>query len=173
MLPIDVVVILFWVAVVFGFRFCPDGDPRGFYRKHRVPLSPPGWVFGVVWAALYACIAGAGVMFYYARPHDVWQYTVGGILLICNIPLNKAWTPLFFAGRQTWLAAADALAICLTAVGFCVTTAWIGWGWEDVYAWIAFGLFVPYVLWTAFATFLSLEYALGWDKTPHKHHERH
>lgn len=71
-------------------------------------LTPPDWVFGVVWTTLYILMgAGLARLLSYAPSDDEVPVkrralTVYGAQLLANF----AWNPLFFIGQSTWLAAA-------------------------------------------------------------------
>lgn len=169
--PNDFLVILGYPCIMFGSKFGPQGDATTFYETNRVPFQPPGWV--ILWTdvVLYLMIAAAGVMYYLARPYDVWQFQLGNALLVFNILVNKLWTPLFFVRRAYWAAALVMLLVLLSGVGTSVMAAWIGSVHVNSFAWIAFGLFTPFVPWSAYILVMTVQHAVRSDpKPPHRRH---
>jgi len=123
------------------------GSPRGeWYRGLAKPtFTPPSWVFGPAWTALYICMGLAGWLVWLRRG----SVAVGAPLALfaVQLALNAAWTPLFFGLRSPGLAMIDIvalwLAILLTAGAFFRVSAAAGW------------LMLPYLLWVSFAAALN------------------
>jgi translocator protein len=117
--------------------------PGEWYASLRKPSwNPPSWLFGPVWTVLYISMATAAWM--------VWR-RVGSRraldLYAVQLALNAAWTPIFFGLKMPALAFAEILfllaAVIATALAFGKAHR------------VAGLLFVPYVAWVAFATFLN------------------
>lgn len=116
-----------------------------YFRINRPTWTPPGWVFGPVWTALYLMIGTSA--------WRVWRK--GGfardrpalVLFLVQWTFNFAWTGLFFGLRQPAVALVEivllAILIAATAVRFLR---------HDL---IAAALLVPYFLWVSFATALN------------------
>ncbi len=120
---------------------------RAYYDSLVKPSwTPPGWAIGIVWFVLFACVS-ASLALLQAR---VGLLRVGPALLVAivvNWLANQAYAYLQFS-RKDWLTAAwDSALICLTAI------VWVVLAWPLSVA--ASLLIVPYVAWTAFATYLS------------------
>lgn len=137
---LGVFVALVVLTASFGARF----QPGPWYEAlQKPPLNPPDWVFAPVWSALYLAIAVAGWLVWRARPASAAPLALWGTQLV----LNAAWSLLFFGLRLPGLALVDialllASLIVTTALFFRVRTS-AGW------------LFVPYVAWVGFATYLN------------------
>lgn len=107
--------------------------------------TPPSWLFGPVWTALYALMAVAAWL--------VWRRLETGrgkpalALFALQLALNLAWSLLFFGLRSPLAGLVDIGllwgTIVATAVAFGRIVPLAGW------------LFVPYVLWVSFATALN------------------
>ncbi|WP_395742336.1 TspO/MBR family protein [Prosthecobacter sp.] len=117
--------------------------PGAWYEALRKPaLNPPSWVFGPVWMLLYTLMAIAAWL--------VWK-RVGFAsplqLYFVQLALNAAWTPIFFGAHALGLGlgviVALWVAIALTWVSFRKVNAAAGW------------LFVPYLAWVTFASYLN------------------
>ena len=65
-------------------------------------FMPPGWLFGVVWPILYACLGVALGMILSEPPSDRRRLAL--ILFFIQLALNFAWSPIFFAGHDIGLA---------------------------------------------------------------------
>lgn len=136
-----------WLALTFSAAttgaFVSTG---GWYAELAKPSwNPPGWLFGPVWATLYAMMAVAAWL--------VWQR--GGwkaqcrplTLYLVQWALNALWTPLFFGLQRPGLAFTEIVVLLVTVVSTVVTF----WRVRPAAAW----LLAPYALWATFATVLN------------------
>ena len=123
-----------------------SGAGRGFYTEvEQPPLSPPGWVFPVVWTVLYALMGAAS--------YRVWESgaenrTAALVFYVLQLAVNFVW-PIVFFRFQNFGAAAAVLVLLLVLVLFTTVQFFKA----DRLAGI---LLLPYVLWTAFALYLNL-----------------
>lgn len=112
---------------------------------NRPPLSPPGWVFGVVWTILFVLMGIAAYLAWQADTGDqrrraIWFYAV-------QLAFNFVWTLIFFNARLygfalIWLIILWVL-ILLTTIQFYRLRPAAGW------------LMLPYLLWVTFAGYLN------------------
>jgi tryptophan-rich sensory protein len=129
-------------------------DWRGWYRSLRKSrLSPPNWVFMVVWPILYGLIALAGVQarYYYEKPgasDASYALNVCALVLYyAQFPLNLLWTLCFFVLRMPGWGLAVISINLVTAIALDV----LFW----VIRWPPGLALLPYVAWLAFATYLN------------------
>lgn len=124
---------------------------KSFESLNQPPLSPPGWLFPVVWTILYVFMGIASYLVYtsYAtkRQKDT-ALTAYGVQLFFNF----VWSFLFFNfGLYTfsfiWILILLALII-LTAVLFSKISKPAAY------------LMIPYILWVSFAAYLNLGVAI-------------
>lgn len=117
--------------------------PGAWYAQLAKPaFTPPGWIFGPVWTAIYALIAVAG--------WRAWRRDRGGWpmrLWWAQLGLNFLWSPVFFSAHQIGLALVVVLLLLGAIVAFIITSL----AQDRVAAW----LFVPYAAWVAFASVLN------------------
>jgi translocator protein len=117
--------------------------PGAWYAQLAKPaFTPPGWIFGPVWAALYVLIAIAG--------WRVWRRDRGGRpmrLWWTQLVLNFLWSPVFFSAHQIGLA----LVVILLLLGAILAFIIRSWAQDRVAAL----LFVPYAAWVGFASVLN------------------
>jgi translocator protein len=109
--------------------------------------APPGWLFGPVWTALYAIIAGSfGTVFYKAFTGKLpWIIALPFAL---NLIFNFAFTPLQFGLKNNLFAAIDIVLVLATLV-WALAAIW------PHFRWVACAN-IPYLLWVLFATVLQL-----------------
>jgi benzodiazapine receptor len=119
---------------------------EGWYASLPKPSwTPPNWVFGPVWSALYLSMAIAAWL--------VWRR--GGFpgaklplaLFAAQLALNVAWTVVFFGLRTPGAAFAEIVFLWL----FILATAIAFWPISRVAAW----LMLPYLLWVTYAAGLN------------------
>jgi tryptophan-rich sensory protein len=141
---IGFLIVVFAAAGIGGY-FTGPGVREWYPSLDKPAWTPPGWVFGPVWTALYVCIATAGfvawrrVGFAGARG----TFALFGVQLV----LNAAWSWIFFGLRQPGWGFAEIVvlwgAILATAVALFRVSRGAG------------VLFVPYLLWVTFAAVLN------------------
>jgi len=144
------VVLGIWLAASFGVAAVGGTSTASsvttWYPTIAKPAwTPPAWVFGPVWTALYAMMAVAAWL--------VWRkagWSRGGRALgifVTQLALNAAWSILFFGMRSPLLGLIDIallwIAIVLTIVAFARISK------------VALALLVPYLLWVSFAAALN------------------
>lgn len=130
-----------FAAASTGYFF-PPGE---WYAALDKPFfTPPAWIFGPVWTALYLMMSVAAWLVWRrtgwrARPVGLW---------FAQILLNALWTPLFFGLHWLGVAliemAALWLLVLLTLLAFRPVSRPAAW------------LMAPYLAWVSFAWFLNL-----------------
>ena len=110
------------------------------------PLSPPGWVFPVVWTVLYA-LMGTGAYLVYRSEDAGNERTASLGLYVIQLGVNFLWSIIFFRFRLFPVAAFTALILLILAAAMVNefrrvsrTAALIN---------------LPYLVWLAFAAYLS------------------
>lgn len=113
---------------------------------NKPDFTPPGWVIGAVWIALYALM---GIALYLvwrkglgSRDAQIAVSVFGGQLF-----LNVVWSFLFFGLRQPFYALLDILLM----VAVIAANIWLFYRIDRK----AGLLLVPYIAWTSFATWLN------------------
>ncbi len=110
--------------------------------------TPPSWLFGPVWTALYILMAVAGWLVWLRRG---WAGAkVSMTLFASQLALNAAWSWLFFGFRMPGAAFAE-IVVLWAAIGATTVSFW-----RDRP--VAGLLFAPYLLWVSFAA--ALNYAI-------------
>ena len=137
------------VGLVAGLATMNGMD--SFQALNKPPLSPPGWLFPVVWTVLYTMM---GVASYLVLVSGGSQADVSSALLFYGVQLafNFVWSFLFFSFELYWFAFVWLIAlwilILITALKFSKLS--------DVAAY----LMLPYLAWVTFAAYLNFGIAL-------------
>jgi len=142
--------IVAWSAFVFWQPSGYNGaGSRRWYEKESSGIvgAPPGWLFGIVWSLLYALIVATAVLYFDNSTAFVTSY----VLFLVNLVFNKMWVPIFFGLQWTGVA----LFVILLMIGTGVTVL-VLMGLND--NWLAFGLYLPYILWCCYALILNVQF---------------
>lgn len=111
------------------------------------PLSPPGWVFPVVWSLLYLAMGYASFRVY-TRESDIGQRRLALILYGLQLFFNFLW-PIVFFRFEAFLAAFVVLIVLWILI---VATMWQFYKSDERSG----DLLIPYLLWVTFAGYLNL-----------------
>ena len=128
---------------VGGFAALLSGGMSDYGAMVKPPLSPPGWVFPVVWSILYLLMGYASYRVLELGAEVKKPLILYGLQLIANF----IWPLLFFGGGWFllsffWLIALWVL-IFLTIRAFSKIDETAG------------NLLIPYILWVTFAAYLN------------------
>jgi translocator protein len=134
-----------FAAAWMGSSFTEPQIP-GWYESLRKPAwTPPNWLFGPVWSLLYLSMGVAAWLVW--RERGLGGAPLAFALFFAQLALNAIWSILFFGRRSPGAAFAEITvlwaAIFATMVAFWRVSRPAGW------------LFVPYLWWVTFATFLN------------------
>ena len=121
------------------------GNSPWYQSLARPDWTPPGWLFGPVWTALYFAMGIAAWLVW--RRAGLRGARTALILFAVQLVLNATWTPVFFGAQRLDLAlvviiALD-LAVLATALAFRRHDRRAAW------------LMVPYLAWLLFASALN------------------
>jgi tryptophan-rich sensory protein len=136
-------------AIVFFTAFIGsivnDAGTSGWYNSVKPSITPPSYIFPIVWTLLFIMIA---ISLYYS-------WTIAGreekkVILVffgANLFFNSAWSVLFFGLKDTSSAFFDLLFLWISIA------ALILYLWNDNKK--AALMLVPYLLWVSFAGVLN------------------
>ena len=114
-------------------------------------LSPPSYVFGIVWPILYMTMFIAFLIV--ANNSKCKFYCFPLLLFLIGLFFNLIWTYIFFTLQKPFLAAVDLVIIyilnLLTLFYFYKITP------------IATYILIPYTLWITFALYLNINIILN------------
>lgn len=127
-----------------------------FEKIIKPPLSPPGFLFPIVWSILYILM---GIALYLIITFDAKGISalnvtrnVCIVFFILQLIMNFFWSIIFFKYKMYffafyWLLVLLAIVIALTIFSFKINK-------------IASISFIPYILWMMFASYLNIGIAL-------------
>lgn len=106
------------------------------------PLSPPSYLFPIVWSILYILM---GIAYYIYRKNN---YNISTIkLYYIQLILNYLWSIIFFVFKLKTLALLWIIILAITIIYLMIKLFT-----EEK---TSFYLFIPYILWVLFATYLN------------------
>jgi translocator protein len=126
--------------------FTISAIPSWYVTLNKPPFSPPNWIFGPVWTALYFMM---GISFYliWIQGWKKKKIQIAGRYFLSQLALNFFWSLLFFGLRSPILGLIDIVLMWL----MIVLTLNLFYPLSKP----AFYLLVPYLLWVSFATILN------------------
>lgn len=127
--------------------FLTRGAMEDFMKLNQPPLSPPGWLFPIVWTVLYILM---GISLYLILRSDADEDTVQAAqwIFYFQLALNFLWPFLFF--NMGWFLFAFVelvilwIAVAVMIKQFAQTSK------------LAAYLNIPYLVWLTFAAYLNL-----------------
>lgn len=122
-------------------------DNRWFAALDLPAITPPGWVFGVVWTLLYICLGLSLAMVLHARGAKGRGFAL--LLFFVQLAANLVWSPLFFGAHQV----TTAFYLIIFILMVTVATAFAFSPIRKSAAW----LLVPYMAWLSFAAVLTFQ----------------
>lgn len=146
--------LLFWIVLFESIGFLmgllTQANLYPWYAQlHKSALTPPGFVFSIVWTSLYALLAV--IAWHLSIQHPAYSKEVK-VLFGVQMLLNWAWTPLFFGFHWLILSAVWLVSLTLLNVFLMIKVKKT----HQNMAW----LLSPYVFWLAFASYLNVHIAL-------------
>ena len=109
-----------------------------YLSLNKSELNPPSYVFGIVWPILYVLMMISAYLAY----KKIYE------IFLIQLAFNAAWSWLFFRFQMPLISLID--IYLLVALNLYITALMYR---ENK---LAFILFIPYVLWISFASYLNL-----------------
>lgn len=136
--------LLVFATAAVGGLFTAKAIHTWYPYLHKPSFSPPDWLFGPVWTALYIAMAVAAWL--------VWRKDGPGarpamLLWAVQLVLNAIWTPIFFGLHEIGWALVD-IAVLWAAIA---ATTILFWRVSRPAAM----LMLPYLAWVTFAAVLN------------------
>ncbi len=109
-----------------------------YLSLNKSELNPPGYVFGIVWPILYVFMMVSAVL----------THKKTYSLFLSQLVLNASWSWLFFKFQLPVLALLDIYILIFLNIYISKLMYF-----ESK---VAFSLYLPYVIWITFASYLNL-----------------
>lgn len=136
------------IPIIVGVlsAFITSGDMVLYSQINRPPLSPPAWLFPVVWTILYTLM---GISLYLVWNSDASYIEKRNAYIFFGVQLflNFIWSPIFFGSERFLLAFIVLVFMWIFTIGMIVSFYKISRP--------AGILQIPYILWLTFAGYLN------------------
>ena len=134
------------------------GKWREWYdSSKKAPLSPPNWVFSIVWPILDT-LWGFGTWIAWKELDDASSYVVWilhWIFALLVVVFKATWVPLFFGFAMPQLALLVLIVTLPLVVAQCVLAFFVSL--------VAGGLLVPLSVWLLYALYLNVYFVMAND----------
>lgn len=139
------------IAITLGIGalagFATAKSVKTWYPTLNKPsFNPPNWLFAPVWTSLYILIGIAAYLVWIRRNKIIHLPRTIAIYFI-QLILNLGWSFIFFYQHEIGFALAEIIllliVIIVNALMFYKINKWAGL------------IFVPYIIWVIFASFLN------------------
>lgn len=144
--------IVFGLLAGLSSLLSPAGANTEWYQSIKPAITPPGWVFPIVWNILFILIS-LSLYFVWANTKNKEQKTEIVWAYGANFIFNILWSLFFFGMEKPLLSFLDIILVWLTIVFAIIVAGKI----SKKAAW----LLVPYLLWVSFASILNAIIAFG------------
>ena len=147
----DIIAASMWVlgfqVVSFGLGFCFHGDPDWMRSLKQSILTPPPYVFGIVWPILYTLLGIYSWVL--SNRRKVPEYNNLYYAAWLQMLVNWSYMPVFF---YLHLLASGLMVLCVivSVTGYMIIKLWLMKSYKVSL------LIIPYFIWCSFATYLSV-----------------
>ena len=132
------VVAIIFAAVIGSMASTTAGTDSWYLSLNKSELNPPSYVFGIVWPILYILMIVSAFL----------AYKKVFLFFIIQLFFNATWSWLFFRFQMPLIALLD--IYLLIALNIYILNLMYK---ENK---LSFFLFIPYVVWISFASYLNL-----------------
>jgi len=143
-------VILCLVVSGIGGAITATSVDTWYQGLRKPPFNPPDWVFAPVWTTLYVLMGIAGWRVWRLERFEAKRKAL--VVFALQLGLNLAWSFVFFGLQRIDLALVEIVILLFAIIANMV----VFWRIDR----LAGALFVPYVLWVAYASVLNASFWL-------------
>jgi benzodiazapine receptor len=134
------------MAGIIGGLFTRNSIPVWYESLKKPFFTPPDWVFGPAWIALYTMM-GIAVYAIWRKGLRAPGVKTAMAIFIFQLTLNSLWSVVFFGGRS------------IVGGMVVIVLLWLAIAWTMATFFkiskTAFLLIMPYILWVSFALVLN------------------
>jgi tryptophan-rich sensory protein len=135
--------IIVYATAIIGSLFTSGNTSGEWYNSIRPSITPPNWIFPIVWNILFLLIA---ISLYLAWAKNKENKKIA-IVFGINFLLNILWSYLYFTLKNPLLALIEIIILETSIIAMILVTYKI----DKKAAY----LLIPYLLWVGFATILN------------------
>ena len=118
---------------------------KWYFKLNKSKLTPPNWVFGVVWPILYILMLISLIIVW--TDSKCAPFCMAIVLFFIQLFFNIMWTRVFFSEKNIKLS----LFILISTLFFTIFTFIAFYYINKIGAY----LLIPYILWLSFAFYLN------------------
>ncbi len=146
---IDFKKLLFFILITIIPSFIVGSftDSSGFDTLIKPELTPPGFIFPIVWSILYILMGISSYLIYVSPNGTDSQKKIALSIYFIQLILNFMWTPIFF-NLELYLLAFIWIILLIILVLFMI------FSFYKIDKKAAY-LQIPYLIWLVFAGYLS------------------
>ncbi|MCI4644698.1 MAG: tryptophan-rich sensory protein [Hyphomonadaceae bacterium] len=135
------------LAVAYmGAQISIGSEDAWYAGLNKASLTPPDWVFGVVWPVLYVLMAVSAILVRRAAgSFEACSKSLG--LFFAQLIPNLAWSYAFFGFSQPMLALLIIATLWVMILAMIASFR----RWSQRAAWLQ----LPYLIWISFAAYLN------------------
>jgi len=141
-----------YLTAFLGGIFTSSQVNSDWYQSVRLSITPPNWVFPLVWNILFFLIA-LSLYLSLTKTNDKIARTKIRLAFGVNLFLNLSWSFLFFYSQNPVFALFD-LALLWISILFMI---YVTWGVSKISSY----LLIPYSMWIGFAGILNYLIVFG------------
>ena len=124
--------------IIGGLASSNTADDVWYQALNKSPLNPPGYVFGIVWPILYLLMSISAFRTFNETKN----------LFLIQLLFNALWSWLFFAFQMPFVALLNIWLLIYLNIKINLQMFY-----QDKLSGL---LFIPYILWLFFASYLNL-----------------
>lgn len=147
---VPIVVAIFFLAIGYLLGTLTQDNLMPWYRSLLKPaLTPPDWIFSVVWSILYVLLAFIGYELWLKRSEQ--RHHSLFYLFVVQMILNWLWTPVFFGFHLIGLGLL--ILFVLVLLNLVITfRCWLinrklGLMLTPYLFWLVFALYLNFMIW--------------------------
>jgi len=144
--------LIVYLVAFIGSLLTTSSVNSSWYASVKPAITPPNWVFPVVWNILFLLIA-VSLYFAWIKSKNKKNKTKVAVVFGINLLLNILWSFLFFFLQLPALAFFELIIFEASIIAMIIITNKI----KKVSAY----LLIPYAVWVAFAGILNYLIAFG------------
>ncbi len=131
---------------LLGSLFTIPSISTWYAQLNKPPFSPPNWLFGPVWTAIYLLM---GVSLFLVLEKKIKKQTDSLVVLfLVQLFLNFLWSVIFFGLHLPLAAFLEIILLWLSILLLIINS----WKLSKLSAWFL----IPYLCWVSFASILNL-----------------
>ncbi len=135
-----------YVVAFIGGTFTSDSVNSQWYDSIKPEITPPNWVFPIIWNILFFFIA-LSLYLAWISAKNFPEKKIIALLFGLNLFLNAFWSYVFFGMQNTTGAFYVLIALLISIISIIYAT----WKINRISSY----LLIPYFLWVAFAGILN------------------